>query len=376
MNSDLKAFCARSDPRMNRALVARLRDPHLSLFHCLCIGGFDFNKDEASELDSDIVTLAQRKNQLNRRLRSYRQRNIPEKPSCENLSKKQTPATNQVVPMPAASGVGSQGRRSINQGIRDTDTAGADQSKMTLASTLLDEVKSAAQTTTLDVSSGLGNSWVSFSSGAVPPFSQQQPIAPDGESMGLQSIFSSTGPGGGAQRVHLRGQPCLQEEPRGAASNSRLSIDTIPNALDVHPVAADGGPVPSLPGVRNTDLLVLPNMLSPTPQGLLFSQIGTGAGPMSAFHPSRQMGVALGDPRQELALRLFQQDVQGLYASCMSRAGFLPEERQPASPTYRTFVSTASEQESRRRQAQNEMSSNPERLHPSSLIGHHPWHPW
>ena len=69
-----QAWCARSDPRMNRALEARLQNPSLSLYACLRMGGFEFPRDEANSVDSDNVTLAQRKNQLNRRLRSYRKR--------------------------------------------------------------------------------------------------------------------------------------------------------------------------------------------------------------------------------------------------------------------------------------------------------------
>jgi hypothetical protein len=61
------------DPRMHKAVAARLADPSLSLYEALCIGGFDYSEnDDKSVLDSKQVTLGQRKNQLSRRLRLAR----------------------------------------------------------------------------------------------------------------------------------------------------------------------------------------------------------------------------------------------------------------------------------------------------------------
>jgi hypothetical protein len=60
----------KGDPRMHRAVAARLAQPNLSLFDALKAGGFDYpTDDDAGILDSEAVTLAQRKNQLNRRVR-------------------------------------------------------------------------------------------------------------------------------------------------------------------------------------------------------------------------------------------------------------------------------------------------------------------
>ena len=60
----------KGDPRMHRAVGARLADPKISLFGALQIGGFDYdNDDDANAVDSEQITLAQRKNQLSRRIR-------------------------------------------------------------------------------------------------------------------------------------------------------------------------------------------------------------------------------------------------------------------------------------------------------------------
>lgn len=64
----------RGDPRMHRAVAARLANPELSLFEALIAGGFKFpdlkSKGRNGGIyDSDNVLLSQRKNQLSRRLR-------------------------------------------------------------------------------------------------------------------------------------------------------------------------------------------------------------------------------------------------------------------------------------------------------------------
>ena len=60
----------KGDPRMHRAVAARLADPALTLFEALRAGGFDYAvDDDATAIDRESVTLGQRKNQLSRRLR-------------------------------------------------------------------------------------------------------------------------------------------------------------------------------------------------------------------------------------------------------------------------------------------------------------------
>jgi hypothetical protein len=69
----IKPGC-RGDPRMNGAVTAKLEDPSLSLYDALQIGGFNYPRNvDAATIDNDRVTLGQRKNQLNRRLRLARQ---------------------------------------------------------------------------------------------------------------------------------------------------------------------------------------------------------------------------------------------------------------------------------------------------------------
>ena len=60
----------KGDPRMHIAVAARLADPELSLFDALVLGGFEYRNDnDPNCVDSEKITLGQRKNQLSRRLR-------------------------------------------------------------------------------------------------------------------------------------------------------------------------------------------------------------------------------------------------------------------------------------------------------------------
>jgi hypothetical protein len=60
----------KGDPRMHRAVDARIANPKLNLFEALKIGGFEYpSDDDPYFMDSELVTLGQRKNQLCRRIR-------------------------------------------------------------------------------------------------------------------------------------------------------------------------------------------------------------------------------------------------------------------------------------------------------------------
>lgn len=63
----------KGDPRMHKALRARLDNPKISLLDALTQGGFEFEWKDGISYDKDNVQLGQRKNQLSRRLRLHRQ---------------------------------------------------------------------------------------------------------------------------------------------------------------------------------------------------------------------------------------------------------------------------------------------------------------
>lgn len=72
---------------MNQAVMARLHSPDMSLFDCIRLGGFVYDCDSGSAMDIENVTLAQRKNQLNRRLRRVRSQTSSTTASSSSKSK-------------------------------------------------------------------------------------------------------------------------------------------------------------------------------------------------------------------------------------------------------------------------------------------------
>ena len=68
----------RGDPRMHKAVAARLKNPNLTLLDALREGGFNYPQEALNMgtfSDADNIQLCQRKNQLSRRLRFARRRN-------------------------------------------------------------------------------------------------------------------------------------------------------------------------------------------------------------------------------------------------------------------------------------------------------------
>mmetsp|Transcript_6322 Transcript_6322/g.6829 ORF Transcript_6322/g.6829 Transcript_6322/m.6829 type:complete len:269 (+) Transcript_6322:91-897(+) len=71
-----KGHGPRGDPRMNKAVEARMKNPQISLLEALVVGGFKFPTLQVNNgnkkngvVDEDNVLLSQRKNQLSRRIR-------------------------------------------------------------------------------------------------------------------------------------------------------------------------------------------------------------------------------------------------------------------------------------------------------------------
>ena len=81
-NTKVKQKAGRKgDPRMNRAVTVKLKNPELTSYQALIAGGFDFPNIEENDKsstyslqDSDGGMLGQRKNQLSRRLKEAKQK--------------------------------------------------------------------------------------------------------------------------------------------------------------------------------------------------------------------------------------------------------------------------------------------------------------
>lgn len=91
--SGKKKVGRRADPRMNRAVRIKLRNPEISPFAALVQGGYDYptpaKGSSAHEIfDSDNVSLHQRKNQLCRRVRQLREKQRRDEARAAKAAKK------------------------------------------------------------------------------------------------------------------------------------------------------------------------------------------------------------------------------------------------------------------------------------------------
>jgi len=84
----------KGDPRMHHAVAARKQNPHITLLDALLVGGFEFPAigvpgiTDKTCFDPEHVSLYQRKNQLNRRLRfEKRKDNTPSSHAQSKSSK-------------------------------------------------------------------------------------------------------------------------------------------------------------------------------------------------------------------------------------------------------------------------------------------------
>jgi len=112
----------RGDPRMHKAVAARVANPAMSLLEALAEGGFEFpdniegsGRSDRDIYDADGVQLCQRKNQLSRRLRLLRKRdNASTSGANQNMDSANNPYGRMVHPnfamQHAFSGMGAQPR--------------------------------------------------------------------------------------------------------------------------------------------------------------------------------------------------------------------------------------------------------------------------
>lgn len=94
-----KRIGRKGDPRMEKAVIARLANPQLPLYEALLMGGFEYTEDPQS-VDDQGVTLCQRKNQLSRRIRMAKKKQSPEAPSSSSSTTTTTTTTS--TPSPPA----------------------------------------------------------------------------------------------------------------------------------------------------------------------------------------------------------------------------------------------------------------------------------
>jgi hypothetical protein len=311
---------------MNRAVAARLRDPSLSLYAALFVGGFNYpSSDEASTLDDENVTLGQRKNQLLRRLREQNRKprgcnqgrkqsidrsNLAEASQIHNdtlfqLSLQNTSAgdgwkdAEAKKPGPASLMASSDGKDAVLKGSLGDGWRGAEDKKVgPVSPTPFSQCK----TSTMPVPEIAG---AAHHHAIMPP-----------ECKGKTSIFTSESSWPPPASAVLGGLSALGVPPEGAS----FSFGTEMHSAE----SCARGPDPFALHAASTTQYNGSNRLE------------------NRLHSK--------DDREMEGLRFFHQGLQNLYLTSMAKAGYTTEETTTSSQSYRRFAFLAWQQECMRLQ--------------------------
>eukprot|EP00934_Nitzschia_sp_Nitz4_P004721 Nitzschia sp. Nitz4//scaffold169_size48518//14977//16586//NITZ4_007068-RA/size48518-snap-gene-0.59-mRNA-1//-1//CDS//3329538376//4711//frame0 len=320
----------KGDARMHRAVTARLQNPELSLFEALCIGGFDYPLNEdASALDSEKVSLGQRKNQLSRRLRLAKKHNMDgsESPdhNTEHSSIDSKGHINRLIQQQTQSRAPSAiGARALQMK--------RDHSELGDLSDAEDNVGGEYQAEEPAKQPRIAKFHPQFAPLFVPPAGSRNASLSTGKGMDP----SSPSPSSVAGTVTL---PPL---------NMGLSVAT--NNI---PPPAPMFPSQSTPRASSVAISSLAH--SAQSVGLTLEQLAMtlSSNPMGLVKVLADASSAEAQARKnELAERLYETDCKGLYSKSMLMAGFDPRDCQPSSEVYREFAIKAWQKEGKRLQDQ------------------------
>lgn len=335
----------KGDTRMHKAVAAKLENPSLSLIEALRIGGFDYPEnaaDDAFTVDSDNITLGQRKNQLNRRLRTARikSRMAPFPDVVSDTSSVSVEAQSDLqhssqAPSPASEDTSSRGtkrRASLLQAPDDSicEIVGAHQDQ-TLANVKPRMAKFHPQYHPILVYQAQAKQRSSWS----PPNAPASFWAQEEDAQG--ATYAENPAGAGALGVSgLCGQiPTCRQGAIAAAeamANSGGRRLSSLSSLNHHAIPS---------GVAVASLNA-----SATSVGLSLEQLAVALSCTPTL--SNVLEDSIPDTRQQLALNLFQAECRTLYERCMLLAGYIPQEVQESSEAYKQFATMAWSEEAKR----------------------------
>ncbi|CAB9498914.1 expressed unknown protein [Seminavis robusta] len=364
MNPEGRPWCARSDPRMNRALEARLTNPDLTLYQCLSIGGFEYTADDSNAVDNENVTLIQRKNQLNRRVRSFKSRAASREQTMSDTAKRKKKAASRSAaepePEPAPDLRATQSNDDANsasntQGLPLLDESAGSISALlqqqppaaplrssqpqwnghdsisSLTASLLAHGRTNTNTADHSAANDLSSSVMQLSSSAPP---NQHPSASTDSDPRQEA----------AMRLFQQELLALQRQSDNG-SQLQLQLQQPLQQMYVSPPQQQTQQSNSSAfGVAPTQQFNSNTQLDSTPR---FTAAATTLTPQHGFSSSTtsQSSNLLGmapDARQANALRLYREQVGALYDRCMAASGYGPQERQVSAPSYQSFVVLAS----------------------------------
>eukprot|EP00797_Seminavis_robusta_P004413 Sro128_g061070.1 n/a (307) ;mRNA; f:20963-21964 len=297
----------RGDPRMNLAVAARMNNPDLSLFECLTVGGFIYHSDNGALMDCESVTLTQRKNQLNRRIRrAKKNQTAGNKSSSSTGKRKASPslATSNEEEQSSNGSLVLMG--SVGPSSPATNKKGTTNDKFSPKAAKKQNRNAAAVFEQAYGPGFLPHRSTSLGASAVP----QQQLSNHSDDTQTQAPTKALT--GGKQSITAAAK--LPQASFAASASSQATIeDTV----------LDAPLIPNLPNDTTS---------SQTSQCTTSTQVA--------------------DPRHDLALTYFEREPHALYQRCMLSAGFRMDESQDmSSEAYRKFAFEAWKRECERLQA-------------------------
>mmetsp|Transcript_23910 Transcript_23910/g.56488 ORF Transcript_23910/g.56488 Transcript_23910/m.56488 type:complete len:670 (+) Transcript_23910:114-2123(+) len=389
----------KGDPRMHKAVAARLKSPEISLFDALKIGGFEYiSNNDSSATDSEKVTLGQRKNQLSRRLRLAKKNNA----DCDHDSHdgdSGDAAENAILQNDGSVGSGDGGtqvpsskfgaralqmKRELDFAIADEETAASSGAGGTAASSqskgrqqlMMEEDFSTSMQGTANASLSAVEAQLEqaskrprvakfhpdFAPLIVPPTSFRH-SSMDSSQRNMSGMVSGLDGGAGAPTTASSLTP-------GPSTTSYPSLSSFPGSipapygLSYGGLGAAGGAATSygLPTTISTNMFapsqprasaVAVSSLTSSAQavGLTLEQLALALSSNTSALAKLVSDTRTGESivkQLDLAMNLYSGEVKALYSRCMLQAGIDPALAEPEAPTYLDFASKAWQKEGKR----------------------------
>ena len=353
----------KGDPRMHRAVAARLNDPNMTLFEALKAGGFDYPDDNnPSYVDSEKITLAQRKNQLSRRLRiARRSDNVSKYPvpsptdnknKLESLMEKQKESfqmMQQTMELERRTSSGNPtGLKRACSASHNNDGAAASKSLGKGCKSLLDDDDE------VEVEEEQDKKQPSQMMAKFHPQFQQLLVPPQMQFGGQPGPFPAAVAAPNQPPFGMNHQGMGMFYPNAAAGFqipdiTQFAAGTAPNAVAA-PSAGTGNPS----NISGVALRSLTNTAQSV--GLSLEQLAL------ALSSTRNLAhIVLGDDddknpasaaeqkkkKQVLALQMYHHEVRPVYSRCMLMAGYKPDTTTESSKEFLKFAWKAWQKEGR-----------------------------
>ena len=330
------------DPRMHKAVAARMENPNLSLMEALRIGGFNYPEDcgdDGTCMDSDNITLGQRKNQLSRRCRIAKQH--------QKKSGDESKWSSEAILTHVSTGAQAELREIMKQSSQVqhiTSTSGGTRGSKRCASELASEL-------------------------TIPDDDTANMMDPREELTTMRQRMAKFHP-----QYHKIGVPSIH-----ISSETAAAIAAYGETGSTHGCTwqENQGNVAAQPLIHSTHPAHQPSGVAIASLNATAASVGLTLEQLAvALSSTANLSKVLADQsipgmKQNLALNLYRSEISMLYRRCMLLAGFTNDEVQDTALAYQQFAFEAWSAEGERLNQQQIGHTSP----PDSLSGPAPQKP-